>query len=201
MCGRDRCTDCRYARERQELWMFSNWVKTEEFSDFKSFIRFLVSPSWLWVLHFLHFLHFHGLIKLWKGWECRGNGCRLQSCPEIGARVGTREREPALWSWKRGPEEPRSTCPRGEALRVQRRLPESVCQVPSNGCKLRSVGKICLFLCITDRPDPGFSELLIRVFWALFAKRKNGERLLPSFFFPFCLHIHGTCNWGWSTPI
>lgn len=156
MLGKDR-----------KSWVFSNFVKTEEFSDFKSFLRFLESSLWL------RSPHFHGLIRCWKGWKRRIKGFRLKSWPWMGA-LGGRGR---AWSLESGTGTRRTTQYlywSVDAFRVQRRLAQSGCQVPSNGCKLRSVVKICLFLCITDRPDPVFSELFMEAFRAVFAEHENG---------------------------
>lgn len=125
--------------------------------------------------------------------ELGGFGPKLR--PWMGAPCGD-EGEPALWSRERGPDEPLSVCSRVEALGVQRRLAEGLCQVPSNGCKLRSVVKICLFLRITDRPDLVFFELFMEVFQAVFAKPGNGSR----FPFPLWVLIHSSGNWRWKPP-
>lgn len=43
-------------------------------------------------------------------------------------------------------------------------------QRPSNGCRLRSIVKICLLLSIPGRADPEFSKLFMEAFWDTFAK-------------------------------
>lgn len=145
-------------------WMFWNWVKAEEFSAFGSSSGFLESSLWLWCPCF------YGLIKRAKSWEvCRGKRLRLRCAPRSVPWLGR-----GACTLKSGPGTRRtiSSCQSGSSW-----FKGSSCQVssrtllrPSDGCRLRSIVKICLLLSIPGRADPAFSKLFMEAFWDTFAK-------------------------------
>lgn len=162
-------------------------MKAEEFSDFKCFSGCLESPLWLWSPRF------HGLIKCWKSsGEGRVKRLGLKCAPKPLHWPGTRRARSLKWGIRGQMHhsavvaEQKHPVFKGISRRALAKFHFKTLQQPSNGCKLRNTVKVCLFLSITDRPDPVFSKLFMKVFWAAFAKHENGLIFLPSFFFPLC---------------
>lgn len=128
--------------------------------------------------------------KIWKGRECRGEGCRLTSCPEPGAHAGRR----GSLLFEVGGETRRTTRfvpewkPSGFTGGPRERWPSSV-----KWLLPRSTGKI--FFSPYHRPSwPWIFGVIYRGLQALFAKRGSRKRLLPARFFPSCLLVHSTCD-------